>query len=284
MNQSKMSRYNIMKSMFRAMAAVIVLISVSVTDIKAQETENMPAPMEQLQLDDEAMQLVSNMLGRYVAWNNAEFNGKVRIPGLSISPGIKIYMERGRLLQVSLRVPLMGEVGRLEIDGENLLIINKWKRNYCRESLSRILEVYPGIIADIQSLLLGRVVIIGSGELNVGMLQDIILEPGNDGEWALAPLQMAADGKIIYGYLVKENGRTSMLYGGMDGGDQTLTIKYTYPSSSMNMEVQFNGGKKNYSALIDFSSIRWGGSAMTPVNLDKGYTRLGIDGFLRNLK
>ncbi len=48
-----------------------------------------------------------------------------------------------------------------------MLVVNKLAKTYAREPVQRLLEFYPYFIGDVQSLLLGRIIILGAGELDL---------------------------------------------------------------------------------------------------------------------
>lgn len=228
----------------------------------------------------ERLEVINSILSHYSAWNNATFNGKIISDKLPVKPGVRIYAERDRLLEISLRAPLLGEVGRIRITPEEILLVNKWKKTYVRESASDASSLYPGILGDIQSLLLGRIVILGSGELSLKNFNEVECVAANDG-WVIVPPSLGALG-VGYGYVVAENGRTSALYGGMRGRNESLLLEYSYPGSSIDIGILWKA-KKEFRATLSFSSVRWGGEPMGEVNVSK-YTRMSIREFIKNIR
>lgn len=117
-------------------------------------------------LDSVRSAALATILPAYTDWQTAEISGKLRMNKLPISPTIKIYMKKGEEISISVRASLLGEVGRIEIAGDSVIAVNKMKRVYCAESISGIKYDYPDLIADIQSLLLARAVVLRAGELS----------------------------------------------------------------------------------------------------------------------
>ena len=72
-----------------------------------------------VRLDEKAeRKAAAKITAYYDDWKTVTLSGKLHIDGLPISPSAKIYMERGKKLVISLRAPLLGEVGTLEADSE----------------------------------------------------------------------------------------------------------------------------------------------------------------------
>lgn len=218
----------------------------------------------------------------YMPWQSAEFNGKLRCDRLPLSPTVRIYMECDSLVQISLRAPLVGEVGRLELSATRFTAVNKLKRTYCSEETSRLLELYPGLIRDIQNLLLARVVVFGSGPLGHDNLARVEVEEDREGGWMLIPEVKGNALSLKYGYIVGAGGRTRALAAALPGkGD--LEVKYDYPGRGETIDIRFdNGRKKPLEATLDFTSVKWGGSKMPPLKLDN-YSRMSVKEFMQGL-
>lgn len=242
-----------------------------------------PGEMQRiLQLDEKVINIVNTILNRYGDWKSVTFNGKIRSSKLPVSPSLRIYAERDSLIQLSLRAPILGEVGRVEITPREFLAVNKYNKTYCRETAENIMNIYPGLIGDIQSLLLGRMVVLGSGELSQQNLPLVDFSPSSDGEWVMVPKEQLADGKLRYGYVILPNGRTRTFYGEMSDTDN-VQIEYGYQDGTMSMGVEVKAKGRSTTATLDFSSVKWGGNRMTPVSLVNGYRQTGIREFIKNV-
>lgn len=232
----------------------------------------------------EEMIMADAILSRYIPWTNVEFNGKVRMSsGLPISPTVKMYMEHDNLIQLSVRVPFMGEIARLELDRDSVLIINKYNRNYCKESTSKIAATYPGFITSIQNLFLGRIQLFGIGELDASNIKEMNFQNAGGNEWIVYPKEMPGDGKLQYGYVVTSNGRTKSLYAQPGGRQESLLLNYNYPGSGMSMDIMVDTNKRKMSGTLEFNTVRWGGERMSPLNLTT-YQRLGIKDFIKAVR
>lgn len=260
-------------------------------------------------LDSVRSAALATILPAYTDWQTAEISGKLRMNKLPISPTIKIYMKKREEISISVRASLLGEVGRIEIAGDSVIAVNKMKRVYCAESISGIKYDYPDLIADIQSLLLARAVVLRAGELsplNADFLDftplsstsqsdssaSMLLSEGTRGaarispSWRLSyPKGRTEDDEFGYEYKINSQGQTERLLIDLSTSDHdfSLALDYTYPSSGFDMNISFSSdGSKKFSALVDFDNVKWDAKAPAPLNLGSRYTRLGIKQFIKS--
>lgn len=226
--------------------------------------------------------VIDSIVRSYIPWQSATFSGKIKTDKLPISATVKIYMEKDSLLQLSVRVPLLGEVGRLDINPRQVTAVNKYRRVFTQESTQKLLEIYPGLISDIQSLLLARIVVLGQGELRTSHSEIIEVEEDREGGWMLIPSTEEALLNYKYGYLVGEGGRTRALIATIPN-KYSLELEYSYRNGGMQIEIDFNEKGKHTNADIDFSSVKWGGSPMQSMKL-VNYKRVSVKEFLKSLK
>lgn len=227
--------------------------------------------------------VINDIIDSYMPWQSAEFSGKLKTDKLPLSPTVKIYMVRDSLLQISVRAPLLGEVGRLNLTRDEVLVVNKMKKIYCREPAEKLFDIYLSFLPDIQSVLLARIVILGSGEL--GMENSTAVEVDDDGEgnWLVVPQTEPGAIPFNYGYLVGAGSRTKALVATVPGKG-SLEIQYTYLNRGMQMQIALDRDKgKNFEAQLDFSSVRWGGSEMVQLKLGN-YTKVSVKDFIGSLK
>ncbi len=239
-------------------------------------------------LDSVRSAALATILPAYTDWQTAEISGKLRMNKLPISPTIKIYMKKGEEISISVRASLLGEVGRIEIAGDSVIAVNKMKRVYCAESISGIKYDYPDLIADIQSLLLARAVVLRAGELsplNADFLDFTPLSAISP-SWLLSyPKGRTEDDELGYEYRINAQGQTERLLVDLSTGDHdfSLALDYTYPSSGFDMNISFSSdGSKKFNALVDFDNVKWEAKAPAPLNLGSRYTRLGIKQFIKS--
>ena len=180
-----------------------------------------------------------------------------------------------------MSAPFLGEVGRVEITPETLTAVNKYNKTYVRESMTNLMGIYPGLLGNLQSLFLARMVILGQGEFNLENLDEVIFAPIEDGQWVLMPKD--EESQLKYGYVVLPNGRTGALFGFLENRPENVTLAYGY-NGGMQMNVEIDKGKgKNITGTLDFSSVKWGGNPMSAINLDR-YRKVSLAQFVKNYK
>lgn len=256
------------------------------------------------------------ILPAYTDWQTAEVSGKLHMKKLPISPTIKIFMKKSEGISISVRASLLGEVGRIEITEDSVVAVNKMKRVYCAESISGIKYDYPDIIADIQSLLLGRAVVLRAGELSAQNADFLDFTPVSDppaasgseahgaigsdssapglrgvtcraaSAWSLTyPKGRTEDDEFGYEYRINSLGQTERLLIDLATGDHdfSLSLDYTYPGRGFGMNISLMQDlNQKFTASLDFNDIRWEAEYPSPIRLNSRYTRLGIKQFLRS--
>lgn len=229
--------------------------------------------------------VLEDVMRSYTNWNSAEFSGKLRQERLPLSPGIKMYMVRDSLIQISVRVPLMGEIGRVEISNNRIMLVNKMRKKYCCESTANLLRTYPGFITDLQSILLARVVLLGQGELNHQNYGMFTVSKADGGNFLLIPDTEPGALPFDYGYLIGQNSRTLALIANI-ANKASLEVRYSYPNRGEQIDFKIerkDKKEKEMTATLDFETVRWGGTQMTAVKTD-GYERVTLKEFIASLK
>lgn len=226
--------------------------------------------------------VISEIVTSYQPWHSVEFNGKLKYDILPVSPTLKIFMVSDSLLQISARVPLLGEVGRVSLSKTEITLVNKLKRNYCQEPAQNLLELYPELLSDLQGLLLARIVILGAGQLSSNNPENISVENDGEGGWMLIP-PTSNDGLVSlnYGYLVGPSYRTMAFLANIPEKG-SLQILYSYANRGMKMNIGLDRVKSQTDIELDFNSVKWGGTEMAPLKLNN-YNRVGIKDFIKSL-
>lgn len=225
---------------------------------------------------------IRTILSNYTPWTNVEFSGKLHYEKLPVKPTVKIYMEKDELIQISLRAPLVGEVGRIEMTRDSLLAVNKMNKTYCRESLDRIEQTLPGALSYVQSFLLGRVIVPGRGELDASNAAAYDFITDTEGGWMLVPSGNSPTDIVgaSYGYSISPQGRTRALLVNVDGKGISAGAIYDYTGGGVSISLSVDTPRKDIAGSIDFDSVKWGGKRMSPVNLGGKYRQTGIRQFV----
>ena len=245
-----------------------VLISMFAIEVKADRAEMKAAGVE---------------LPSYQDWEKVTLTGKLKMKGLPISPSMRVYMEKDKLIEISIRVTLMGEVGRIILTPEEVLGINKIKKTYTRESIDKFLRYYPGNFSDLQELLLGRVVFPGLGVMNDVIADYIDVTVIYDVNYAAVPKETVGIPGFEYGYLINsEFVPSTLLVLPQNREDINLTLTYSFEKSGYDLTVSYTEGSKGLSATMEFNNLQWSGDPLKETGFEK-YRELSMIDFLKNL-
>lgn len=225
---------------------------------------------------------LATIIRNYPEWESAELSGKLKMSGLPVTPTVKLYMRNNELLRMSLRAPFLGEVGRVEIDRDSVLLVNKMKHLYCKETVGDLLKSYPGGIYDIQSLLLGRMVFPGVGVLDSVVARQVDFYPTDNGGWMLLPQPSLRPGGVEYGYLAYADGRTAGWIVSTEFSDNDVSAEYTY-RNGMEISFEIKKGEKSITPRLEFNEINYNSEGFAPIAIPKSYRRTGIKEFFQNL-
>lgn len=243
-----------------------------------------PAP------EDVRQSALETILPNYNDWTVAQLSGSLKLKGLPVTPSIKIYMEKGKKISISIRASFLGEVGRIDVAGDSILAVNKMKRTYCVQKFGNIKYDYPDIISDVQSLLLDRVVIPQAGELNQNNADFVDFNLIDSGEigWIIDfPKGLSSTTAMGMRYAINADGLISQLVGFMltSEHESVLNLQYTYRSNGYDMAITFiKDEKPQFSTVVNFDPVQWEGNEPAPVQLNSRYKQMELKDFIRSFK
>ncbi len=221
-------------------------------------------------------------------WEDCEtltISGKFKMAGLPLSPTVKIYMERDSVVSISLRAPLMGEVGRAEIDSDSILVVNKMKKTFVKEPLDSLLSKYPVSIGDVQSVLLGRVVLPGYGTLMPDDADKVELYPEDYGEYSLIPAEEYELDLFNYGYLIDHDFMpTVLLVIPTEKPEVMVNVSYEYDEKGYDIIVSYQSPEKIYSGTLQLDNPVDGGNPIEPIKLNNKYRQMKFGEFIKSFK
>lgn len=227
--------------------------------------------------------IISDALGLYKDWSSARISGKLHLESLPVSPSLKIYMKKGSALSISASAVLVGEVFRLDLTKDSLLIVNKLKKTYCRESADRLKDIYPTACEEIQSILLGRMIVPGSGELSPANIAKTTIEMENDIR-KVSPSMGEFPISIAFYYLLDNVGRVSRLVIEGENGKNLTSLNYDWKGNGgVEISTIFKKRGKNIDVELDLDSPKWGGAPLEPCRIGKGYRRVSLQDFFKSI-
>lgn len=255
-----------------------------------------PAFSQELLGNKDRDNAVKEIVSGYKNWNAAAWQAGVRTQMLPLTVTMKVYMKRGELTLISLRAPILGEVGRIEIDKEKVLLINKMKKRYWEKPMAQINALVPNATEALQSLMLGRVVVLGSGELSKknGSLTEIFNVP--DAGWLIVPQLPDGIEGGAYGYAVDYYGQLTdfVLTAGDDDSAadsasgtslaSTSRLKNISAMADINYDrkgdadavISLKYGNINLSATVDVDAIEWGAKGFDRLQLSSSYRKSSL--------
>lgn len=288
----KINKYNIRHSHnrvvnFTGIITILVMIFLLPLTVNGQTLLN----------EKESKKKVKEIIATYNEWKSAAWQGKVKSDMLPVSITAKVFLKNDELIMVSLRAPLIGEVARVEIDPQSVLVVNKMKRRYWKKDISDVDKMMPGSFECLQSLLLGRVFIIGEGELTVKNGTHAGYYSLGDDITLIAPMIPVAIEDFNYGFAL--NGADELInlmmqYTEIDGSDEMsyestddnvtiealeegkqikydFTVEITPKGNGADAKAVLIAPGMNYSLTVDGGKIQWGAEGFARLTINNNY-------------
>lgn len=217
-------------------------------------------------------------------WQSVELNGKLKAKGLPVSPSVRLYMENGRRLDLSVRAPFVGEVLRLQADQDSILAINKMKNTWCSIPTADFATLCPGGLQMLQSVFLGRAALLGAGEMNEEMADMLTAYPDDEEGWLLMPLTDLQPAGARYGYVIGGEGRPLALVVEIDGADDYIQADYDWKKNGRyDIELQAALGRHFLTAEFQFDAPKWDAQPMKLISPDSKFQRLDFQDFIKKV-
>lgn len=227
--------------------------------------------------------VIDSIVSGYSDWGTVELNGKIRMEGLPISPSVRIYMKKGSDLMISGRAPFIGEAFRIDITGDSILMVNKLNKTYCSESAAGLRKLYPDAAGDLQSLLLGRIVIPGEGQLSRRNASKVNVAPDGEGSWMIEPDLSSLPVDAVMGYFVSPEGELQALAAALNENNM-VAVGYQWRDNYVStMEFSIERKGKTRSVTLSLDAPKWGAKPMQEMKINSRFRRVGIKDFVRSV-
>lgn len=243
--------------------------------------DTMPAVMLTGKKKSEALK---QLVAPYSSWSSAEMSGRITSIKFFIKPSVKIFMKRGSELLLSVRVPLKGEIARVEADRDSLLLVNKLNKTYMHESLETITRIADVTLTDVQDIFLGRLFIAGRGTLSKKDAKRVDLYSKGE-EMLVVPTDQ--DGSLLhYGFSADPDGLVTLLMLSSLYDDTTARVDYTYKGKNkgQTLEFTYEHNAKAHGLTVEFDGIKWGAKGYDRIGIPDSYTRLSPREFLAAIR
>ena len=255
---------------------LIIIGSVIKFGVCAQEPQPLPVPAEQ------KTELIDSITSDYYDWEKISLSGKLSSPMLPVTASVKVYMEKGRLIVISISAMLVGEAARIEIDQEKALVVNKLSNKYTTIEMETIEPVCPGGIEALQNMIMGRITVLGSGVLAQADSDKVEIYDVNEDTWMLLPNQDIENAPFVYFYTLSKKTflpeRFAVLdQNGLGSGD----CFYEWTPKNMTMELVSELKGKSLEATLKLNNPDSNPKPISRIELSSKYTATDFKGVLR---
>lgn len=245
----------------------------------------MSAQDEPARVDDSAARIAAKTItDNYRDWQRVTLSGKLDLENTVVSPSVKIYMVRDKSIVISIRVPLLGEVGTVDITPTYVNLVNKVKKTYCREEIAGLMAGLPVGIADLQNLFLGRIFLPGYGTLsmdNYGHADFYIAD--NEEGWFIVPQEQPVEYEVVCGFNTFGDGRTDNIFVGTLDSQNQATAEYSYDNNKVNIDLTVRTRGKDREFGFRINETDFNGSPVRAAQPDGKYRKVGLSEFFKNL-
>lgn len=232
-------------------------------------------------------------------WETATLKGKLKMQGLPLSPNVKIFLKKDSLVSISLTAPLLGEVGRLDLTPDSVLVVNKMSKTYWALSEDQLPEKVAtkivntgddsntenltsgkgslgviGGIKNVQDLLLANFFLPGI-DLQEVELDEVIDIYADGDQLNVVPKGEAEIEGVKYGFVIDQYFKPLMLIV-IPEVREGLEVDafYTYGLQGYDLRFVYQDKNKGLEATLELKNPEYKGDAPKPVVLGRNYRRV----------
>lgn len=225
--------------------SLLIVLSFNFSIARGQDVD--PAPLDA----SDTQEIVDSIVSQYYDWDSISMSGKLSSPILPITASVKIYMEKGQLMIITVSAPLIGEAARIEVDRDQLLIVNKYKNTYATVDTDMIEPILPGGLDALQNLMLGRITILGSGQLSSADAPGVQIYDASEDLWMLLPNQDIQSVPFVYFYVLDKFSLLLERFAVIpQGGDGEADIFYEWNDRNLTLDMEAVFGGKGLDATL----------------------------------
>ena len=216
----------------------------------------------------------------YTPWQTLSLKGKAKIEGIPVALNIKAYMEHANSILLSINAPLLGEVGRIEIDKDSVLVVNKRGKCYSKVDIASTMAAFGASVTDMQDLLLGRVFILGAGTLSVDNAALVDVCTGASGTWILTPHNQ--DPRAQYGFTLFEDGAMLMAAAFTPDEKYLATAEYDHKQNGTDMELTLKMNNKTIKLDLAFDKPDFTPVPLSPITINSKWEKVNLKTLLKS--
>lgn len=237
--------------------------SIAVCPDEALDESTQEANVSRLMTMEEVAVAADSIMANYDAdWSDLSMQGKLTFDGLPMSVSVKVYMKRGEAVILSARAPFLGEVARVEVNQDSIMLINKHSRTYNVQPLDGLDVDRKAYLNDLQDILLGQVAFPGYGRLtaeNAFLPQWIALPTGEALIYPSSDLQTQG---TEYGFVMDSGAwQLSSFVLMLQQTGVVIETKYLYGDKGWTLGLEINLPKKKLQGEVQLSYPEYEGVA-----------------------
>ena len=237
--------------------------SIAVCPDEALDESTQEANVSRLMTMEEVAVAADSIMANYDAdWSDLSMQGKLTFDGLPMSVSVKVYMKRGEAVILSARAPFLGEVARVEVNQDSIMLINKHSRTYNVQPLDGLDIDRKAYLSDLQDILLGQVAFPGYGRLtaeNSFLPQWIALPTGEALIYPSSDLQTQG---TEYGFVMDSGAwQLSSFVLMLQKAEVVIETKYLYGDKGWTLGLEINLPKKKLQGEVQLSYPEYEGVA-----------------------
>lgn len=267
-------------------AAIIIIFSTTLFagTVPPPQPDTVPAP-DSVQLpasDSIPVAAALDAEADSIGWEQLSMQGKLSLEGLPVSPAVKIYMKRGETLVLSARAPIFGEVARLEVCQDSVTLINKHSKKFWSRDIRQATQDHPSIIADLQDLLLGNIVIPGHGPLTPDLQAGCRISETVDGNLFIYPGPDLQYRGLEYGFVASpEDFALQTVAVLIPDRDAVVSLDYLFGDKGWTLALGVDLGKSGLDGELLLGYPDYNPSPLSLTNAGAKYSRTDLKQLLK---
>ena len=214
-------------------------------------------------------------------WNELAMQGKLNFDGLPMAVSVKIYMKRGESIILSARAPFFGEVARVEVCQDSIVLINKHSRTYNVQSFATLDVDSKAYLADLQDVLLGQVAFPGHGRLTpeLAPLSQWIALPTD--ETLIYPSEELQVTDTEYGFVMDSIFQLQSFVLMLKKTEVVLETKYQYGQNGWTLGIEISLPKKKLKGEAQLSYPEYNPAPLEFTHLGSKYKKVDFKQLLK---
>ncbi len=259
-----------------------LLIGICSAQTYAAPTEDTDSVAPSLLQGDEATKALKQITEKYSDWSTAEISGKITSLQLFIKPSLKIFMKRGEEMLISVRVPFKGEVARMELDRDTVLVVNKLNATFVKEPLEKLTQMADITISDVQDIILGRAFIAGRGTLSAKDKKRVDIYSLLEG-FIVMPAPSVIDPLLTYGFYTQSDGHVDRLVVNSQVDNTLAELEYTYNNNSTDLDFTIIQNGKSNELTFELDNPRFDVKGFERFDIPTGYQKETPHEFIKRI-